>query len=63
MKIITQELKTKLGNKILINEKLSNYSWFSLGGPAEIFFKPESIQDIILFLKRINRYNNNTELY
>jgi UDP-N-acetylmuramate dehydrogenase len=53
MKIITQELKTKLGNKILINEKLSNYSWFNLGGTADVFFKPNNIEDIIFFLEKI----------
>ena len=52
MKIITQELKTKLGNKILINEKLSNYSWFNLGGTADVFFKPNNIEDIIFFFRK-----------
>ena len=32
------------------NEKLSKYSWFNLGGPAEVFFKPESIDDLKNFL-------------
>ena len=44
-----RRIKEKFGNKILINEKLSNYSWFNLGGPADIFFKPDSIEDIIFF--------------
>ena len=51
MKSISKETEFKLGKKILLNEKLANYSWFNLGGPSEIFFKPESIQDIIFFLK------------
>ena len=49
MKIIAENLKIKFGKKILIDETLSNYSWFNLGGPADIFFKPESIEDIIFF--------------
>ena len=32
-----KELKTKFPNNILLNEKLSKYSWFNLGGPAEVF--------------------------
>ena len=32
------------------NEKLSKYSWFNLGGPAEVFFKPESIDELKNFL-------------
>jgi len=53
MKLISEEVEAKFGKKILINEKLANYSWFNLGGPAEVFFKPDSIQDIIFFLKTV----------
>ena len=49
MKIVTEELRVKFGKQILIDEKLSNYSWFNLGGIADIFFKPNSIRDIIFF--------------
>ena len=52
MKIDTEELKTKFGKQILFDEKLSNYSWFNLGGPADIFFKPSSVKDIIYFLEK-----------
>jgi UDP-N-acetylmuramate dehydrogenase len=41
------------GKKILFNEKLANYSWFNLGGPSEVFFKPTSKEDIIFFLKKV----------
>ena len=37
----------------MFNEKLANYSWFNLGGPSEVFFKPSSIEDIIFFLKKV----------
>jgi len=53
MKIPTKELKAKFGKRILIDEKLSNYSWFNLGGPADLFFKPDSIEDIIFFLEKL----------
>jgi len=53
MKIITEDLKIKFGKQILIDEKLSNYSWFNLGGPADILFKPNSIKDIIYFLEKL----------
>jgi UDP-N-acetylmuramate dehydrogenase len=54
MKIIaTDELKKKFGKNILINEKLSNYSWFNLGGPADLFFKPSSIEDILFFFEKL----------
>ena len=51
MKIISEKTSLTLGKKILLNEKLANYSWFNLGGSSEIFFKPDSIADITLFLK------------
>jgi UDP-N-acetylmuramate dehydrogenase len=53
MKIISKEIEIKYGKKILYNEKLSNYSWFNLGGLSEIFFKPHNIEDIIFFLKTV----------
>ena len=51
MKLISKEIELKFIKKILFNEQLANYSWFNLGGPSEVFFKPDSIEDIIFFLK------------
>ena len=53
MKIVTEELRVKFGKQILINEKLSNYSWFNLGGSADVFFKPKSLKDIIFFFEKV----------
>ena len=36
---------------------LSNYSWFNLGGPAELLFKPENNLQLINFLKEIKEYD------
>ena len=46
-------------NTIYKNEKLSKYSWFNLGGTAEVLFKPNSIEDLKNFLieKKINNKN------
>ena len=46
-----QELIKKFNNSIFNNKKLSNYSWFNLGGPAEYFFKPTNKSQLIKFLK------------
>ena len=51
-----QELKKKFNKCITNNIKLSNYSWFNLGGPAEYFFKPSNESQLIEFLK-INKKN------
>jgi len=53
MKLIPKEIESKYGKKILFNEKLANYSWFNLGGPSEVFFKPNAKEDIIFFLKKV----------
>ena len=52
MKLITKDMELQYGKKILFNEKLANYSWFNLGGLAEVFFKPKNIEDIIFFFKK-----------
>ena len=48
------ELKEKFGKSIIFKESLSKYSWFNLGGPANILFKPESIEQLKNFLNYIN---------
>ena len=40
-----------MDNNIYKNEKLSKYNWFNLGGPAEIFFKPNTELELKQFLK------------
>jgi len=54
MKLISKQIESKYGKKILFNETLANYSWFNLGGPSEVFFKPNNIEDITFFLKNVN---------
>ncbi len=51
MNIEIKDLKKIYGNHISVNEKLSKYSWFNLGGLSEIFFKPNSVDELISFLK------------
>ena len=48
---IDQELNKKFSNNIFNNKKLSNYSWFNLGGPAEYLFKPKNKKQLIDFFK------------
>ena len=55
MQIDSKILIKNFGKNIFFKEKLSKYSWFNLGGPAKIFFKPESDLEIIKFLKIIKK--------
>ena len=53
---LNQELIKKFSENISNNTKLSNYSWFNLGGPADYFFKPRNKEQLIEFLEE-NRQN------
>ena len=53
---LNQEFIKKFGENISNNTKLSSYSWFNLGGPAEYLFKPKSKQQLIDFLEE-NKQN------
>ena len=37
--ILEENLKKKFGERLNENVKLSNYSWFNLGGNADYFLK------------------------
>ncbi len=50
-----QKIKNKFSDQILLNENLSKYSWFNLGGPAKIIFKPKSLTELSIFLKNIEK--------
>ena len=41
------------------NEKLPKYTWFNLGGPARIFFKPDSENDLKNFIKKVSTEEKN----
>ena len=54
---INQKFTKKFSNSITHNIKLSNYSWFNLGGPAEYLFKPKNKEELIEFLKENKKDN------
>ena len=56
MKLEKNKLLDKFGKSIIFKENLSKYSWFNLGGPAEIFFKPDSIEQLIEFLRIVKNF-------
>ena len=41
----------KVRGKIRYNIPLAKYTWFGVGGPAEIFFEPADIEDLALMVK------------
>ena len=62
MNLKTDILKKKFGKNLIINENLSKYSWFNLGGPADIFFRPENKDQLIKFLDEIRENNCKTHI-
>ena len=54
MNLEHDKLKNKFGKSIIFQENLSKFSWFNLGGPAKILFKPESTEQLKEFLQLIN---------
>ena len=45
----------KFGESLSLKVKLSNYSWFNLGGNAEFFFKPKDKAELIEFFKEAKK--------
>ena len=47
MSLVSQIEKFKKKSSALIqfNENLSKYSWFNMGGPAKIIFKPKNLTE------------------
>ena len=55
-------LSEKFKDNLNTNVKLSNYSWFNLGGNAEYFFKANEKNQLIDFLKEIKKNNLKTTI-
>ena len=60
MNLLSQikEIRSKISGKILFDENLSKYSWFNLGGPARVIFKPKNLNELSIFLKNIKGFSN-----
>ena len=56
----------KFENDLSENVKLSNYSWFNLGGNAEYFYKAKDLDELKEFLvevkKKIENYCSRSRL-
>ena len=45
----------RFGDSLSQKIKLSNYSWFNLGGNAEFFFKPKDKTELLEFFKEAKK--------
>jgi len=48
-----KNIKKKISGEISFNESLSKLSWFNLGGPAKILFRPKNLLELSIFLKEV----------
>ena len=51
--ILEKNFIKKFNDDLKANVKLSNYSWFNLGGNAEYFYKAKDKNQLIEFLREI----------
>ena len=54
------DFANRFGESLSQKVKLSNYSWFNLGGKAEFFFKPKDKTELLEFFKEAKKYNIRT---
>ena len=59
MNLISQikELKNRISGEFQFDENLSKHSWFSLGGPAKVVFRPKTLNELSIFLKNIREFD------
>ena len=54
---IVPELKARmpeLRGRLLANQPLGEFTWFRVGGPAQVFFMPEDENDLAYFLRNLS---------
>ena len=52
-----KEIKNKISGQIVFNESLSKYSWFNIGGPAKVVFRPKNLSELSIFLKNVKKFH------
>ena len=53
---LIKNIKSKFSDQVFFDENLSKYSWFNLGGPAKIIFKPKNLHELSFFLQEIQGF-------
>ena len=50
-----ENFKKKIKGKLVFNYDLKKSNWFNIGGKAKAYFKPESLHELISFLKEFGK--------
>ncbi|MFL2894570.1 MAG: UDP-N-acetylmuramate dehydrogenase [Candidatus Pelagibacter sp.] len=51
-KITLESFSNKINSKFLFDYDLKKSNWFNIGGKAKSYFKPDTLDDLVLFLKK-----------
>ena len=54
------KFSNKISSKIYFDYDLKKSNWFNIGGKTKIYFRPDNLPDLILFLKK---FGNNEKIY
>ena len=57
MEAIAQQLRNLQVGKVLMNEPLANHTTMKIGGPADLFIEPSSIESLEKVMKIINQHH------
>ena len=55
-----REFSSKIDSKINFDYDLKKSNWFNIGGKTKVYFKPNTLDDLILFLKK---FGNEKKIY
>jgi len=47
-----KKLSKEINSKFYFDHDLKKSNWFNIGGKTKVYFKPESLSDLVLFLKK-----------
>ena len=50
-----QNFSKTLKSEFKFNYKIKKLNWFNIGGNTEVFFKPDNLKDLLLFLKNFGK--------
>ena len=53
-----KKIKKEIVGQISFDADLSEFSWFNLGGPAKILFRPNNLKELSTFIKQIQGTNS-----
>ena len=46
-----EKFSNNIKSEVLFDYEIKNYNWFNIGGKTKVFFKPDSLKELIDFLK------------